>query len=151
MAGRALTTSLARHRTLGGAIAGPMEAWLALRGLRTLSLRMERSCANAADLAGRLAEHPRVSRVRYPGWGAIVSVEVAGATDGAAEAEELASGTRVWSNSTSLGGVESQLERRRRQPGEPETTPVNLVRMSVGIEDVDDLWADLSSALDRIT
>ena len=150
-AGRALTASLARHRTLGGAIAGPMEAWLALRGLRTLSLRMERSCANAADLAGRLAEHPRVSRVRYPGWGAIVSVEVAGATDGAAEAEELASGTRVWSNSTSLGGVESQLERRRRQPGEPETTPVNLVRMSVGIEDVDDLWADLSSALDRIT
>ena len=148
--GRALRDSLARHRTLGGAIAGPMEAWLALRGLRTLSLRLERSCANAADLAGLLAEHPRITRVRYPGWGAIISVEVDGASDGAAEAEELAAGTRLWSSSTSLGGVESQLERRRRQPGEPETTPVNLVRMSVGIEDVDDLWADLRSALDRI-
>ncbi len=149
-AGRALKSSLARHRTLGGAIAGPMEAWLALRGLRTLSLRLERSCANAADLADRLAGHPRVTRVRYPGWGAIVSVEVEGATDGAAEAEDLAASTRVWSSSTSLGGVESQLERRRRQPGEPETTPVNLVRMSVGIEDVDDLWADLRAALDAI-
>ena len=77
-AGRKLHARLTRHRTLGGAIAGPMEAWLALRGLRTLSLRLERACANAADLAERLATHPRISRVRYPGWGAIVSVEVAG-------------------------------------------------------------------------
>ncbi|MGO1167105.1 MAG: trans-sulfuration enzyme family protein [Janibacter sp.] len=146
-AGSALHTRMARHRTLGGAIAGPMEAWLALRGLRTLALRLERSCANAADLASRLADHPRISRVRYPGWGAIISIEVAGETDGALEAEALASGTRIWSNSTSLGGVESQLERRRRQPGEPETTPVNLVRMSVGVEDVDDLWADLVQSL----
>lgn len=147
-AGRALKERMARHRTLGGGIAGPMDAWLALRGLRTLSLRLERACANAADLAARLADHPRISRVRYPGWGAIISIEVAGATDGAAEAEQLAAGTRVWSNSTSLGGVESQLERRRRQPNEPETTPVNLVRMSVGVEDVDDLWADLRQALE---
>lgn len=149
-AGRGLHDRLARQRTLGGAIAGPMEAWLALRGLRTLSLRLERACANAADLAARLPHHPRISRVRYPGWGAIVSVEVVGAGDGAAEAEALAAGTRLWSSSTSLGGVESQLERRRRQPGEPETVPVNLVRMSVGVEDVDDLWADLAQALDAI-
>ncbi|WP_435203397.1 trans-sulfuration enzyme family protein [Janibacter sp. GS2] len=150
--GRALRERTARHRTLGGAIAGPMEAWLALRGLRTLALRLERSCANAADLAARLADHPRIARVRYPGWGAIVSVDVAGTGDGdgALEAETLASGTRIWSHSTSLGGVESQLERRRRQPGEPETTPVNLVRMSVGVEDVDDLWTDLRQALDAI-
>ena len=127
-----------------------MEAWLALRGLRTLSLRLERACANAADLAERLATHPRVSRVRYPGWGAIVSVEVAGDGDDAAAAEALAAGTRIWSPSTSLGGVESQLERRRRQPGEPEAVPVGLVRLSVGVEDVDDLWADLQQALDRI-
>lgn len=161
--GRALHTRMARHRTLGGAIAGPMEAWLALRGLRTLALRMERACANAADLAGRLAGHPRIARMRYPGWGAIISVEVAGtaagdendrshgaAEDGARAAEAFASGTRIWSNSTSLGGVESQLERRRRQPGEPITTPVNLVRMSVGVEDVEDLWEDLAASLDAI-
>ncbi|MGO4131025.1 PLP-dependent aspartate aminotransferase family protein [Janibacter sp. RAF52] len=148
--GRDLHTRLARQRTLGGAIAGPMEAWLALRGLRTLSLRVERACANAADLAGRLATHPRISRVRYPGWGAIVSVEVAGEGDGVVEAEALTTGTRIWSPSTSLGGVESQLERRRRQPGEPEAVPVNLVRLSVGVEDVEDLWADLEQALDRI-
>lgn len=148
--GRALRARLARHRTLGGAIAGPMEAWLALRGLRTLALRLERACDNAAELVTRLQQHPRISRVRYPGWGAIVSVEVVGATDGADEAEQLAAGTRIWSNSTSLGGVESQLERRRRQPGEPEAVPVNLVRMSVGVEDVDDLWADLQQSLDGI-
>lgn len=148
--GRELHTRLARRRTLAGAIAGPMEAWLALRGLRTLSLRLERACANAADLAERLGAHPRIARVRYPGWGAIVSVEVAGDGDGAAAAEALTAGTRIWSASTSLGGVESQLERRRRQPGEPEAVPVNLVRLSVGVEDVDDLWADLRQALDAI-
>ncbi|CAM4034110.1 trans-sulfuration enzyme family protein [Janibacter anophelis] len=145
-----LRARLARHRTLAGAIAGPMEAWLALRGLRTLSLRLERACANAADLAGRLADHPRIARVRYPGWGAIVSIEVDGDGDGSAAAEALTAGTRIWSASTSLGGVESQLERRRRQPGEPEAVPVNLVRLSVGVEDVDDLWADLRQALDAL-
>lgn len=146
-AGEALRQRLARHRTLGGAIAGPMEAWLALRGLRTLALRLERSCANAAELATRLEGHPRISRVRYPGWGAVVSIEVVGDGDGDAAAEAVAAGTRLWSNSTSLGGVESQLERRRRQPGEPEAVPVNLVRMSVGVEDVEDLWRDLESSL----
>ncbi|HIZ97134.1 MAG TPA: PLP-dependent transferase [Candidatus Janibacter merdipullorum] len=148
--GRAIHDRLARRRLLGGAIAGPMEAWLALRGLRTLSLRLERACDNAAELSRRLTDHPRIARVRYPGWGAIVSVEVDGEGDGATAAEAFAAGTRIWSNSTSLGGVESQLERRRRQPGEPEAVPVNLVRMSVGVEDVDDLWADLVQALDAL-
>lgn len=148
--GRTLRERISRHRTLAGSIAGPMEAWLALRGLRTLALRLERAGSNATELATRLEGHPRISRVRYPGWGAIISVEVAGETDGAHEAEALAAGTRLWSHSTSLGGVESQLERRRRQPGEPETTPVSLVRLSVGVEDVEDLWADLRQALDAI-
>lgn len=142
--GRALHERLARHRELHGAIAGPMEVWLALRGIRTLHLRVERACSNAAELVARLRSHPAVQRVRYPGFGAIVSVEVAGGVHGA---ERLASATRIWVHSTSLGGVESQLERRRRQPAEPKTVPENLVRLSVGVEDVEDLWDDLDRAL----
>ncbi len=143
--GRGLHARLARHRQMRGAIAGPAEVWLAIRGIRTLSVRLERAWANATVLAARLETHPAVSRVRYPGFGAIVSIEVAA---GAEAAERVAASTRIWVNATSLGGVESLLERRRRQPGEPETTPVNLVRLSVGIEDVEDLWADLRDALD---
>ena len=145
-AGRAHHQRLLTHRTLHGAIAGPMEVWLALRGLRTLALRVERSQASALDLAARLREHPAVERVRHPGIGGIVSIEVAG---GAEAAERVAAATRVWVHSTSLGGVESQLERRRRIPSEPVRVPENLVRLSVGIEDVEDLWRDLAQALDQ--
>jgi cystathionine gamma-synthase len=145
-AGRALRERFLRHRTLHGAIAGPMEVWLALRGLRTLHLRVERAQSNAVELAARLAHHPAVARVRHPGWGAIVSIEVDG---GAAAAERVAAATRVWVHSTSLGGVESQLERRRRIPSEPPQVPENLLRLSVGIEDVEDLWRDIAEALDR--
>ena len=143
-AGRALRERMARHRQLHGGIAGPMEVWLALRGLRTLALRVDRAGANAADLARRLDGHPAVSRVRYPGFGAIVSVEVRGGADAA---ERVAAATRLWVHATSLGGVESQLERRRRHPAEPEAVPESLLRLSVGIEDVEDLWADLDAAL----
>lgn len=143
-AGRALRARLQRQRLLGGAIAGPWETWLALRGLRTLHVRFERACANAAELAARLAAHPAVEVCRYPGFGAMVSFDVAGDAE---RAEAVASACRVIVNSTSLGGVESQIERRRRQPGEPEVVPVNLLRLSVGIEDVEDLWADLDQAL----
>ncbi|EAP97692.1 putative L,L-Cystathionine gamma-Lyase [Janibacter sp. HTCC2649] len=145
--GQALCGRLRRHRQLQGAIAGPMETWLALRGLRTLSVRLERACANAAVLATRLAEHAGVERVRYPGFGAMVSIDVAGDADAA---ERVAASTQLWVHSTSLGGVESQLERRRRQPGEPEVVPENLLRLSVGIEDVEDLWRDLDAALGAI-
>ena len=141
-----LTERLRTHRTLRGAIAGPQETWLALRGLRTLALRVERAAANAADLAERLAQHPAVERVRYPGFGAMISIDIAA---GAEAADRVCAATRIWVHSTSLGGVESQLERRRRIPLEPATTPVNLVRLSVGIEDVEDLWRDLAQALDH--
>ncbi|MBD3784317.1 MAG: PLP-dependent transferase [Micrococcales bacterium] len=144
--GRTLHERLHRHRRLHGGVPGPMEAWLALRGMRTLHLRVERAATNAADLAGRLAAHPAVTRVRYPGFGAVVSIEVAG---GAAGAERVAHATRVWVHATSLGGVESLLERRRRQPDEPEKVPDELLRLSVGVEDVEDLWRDLAAALDR--
>jgi cystathionine gamma-synthase len=133
-----------RRRTVG-ALPGTLEAWLALRGLRTMPLRVERATANARDLARRLEEHPAVDRVRYPGFGAVIAIEVAG---GAAGADMVTQSTRLWVHATSLGGVESSLERRRRWAGEPHTIPESLIRLSVGIENVEDLWMDLRDALD---
>jgi cystathionine gamma-synthase len=135
------------HRRLHGAIPGPMETFLALRGLRTLALRIERAQASAQTLVPRLAGHPAVARVRYPGFGAMVSIELAG---GPQAADALATGVRLWIHATSLGGVESSLERRRRWPSESENVSEALVRLSVGIEDVQDLWADLAAALDAL-
>jgi cystathionine gamma-synthase len=159
-AGRELGGRLRAHRRLTGSIAGPTEVWLALRGLRTLALRMERAQATAAELARRLAGHPAVERVRHPslpadpgheraarqmrGFGAVLTIEVRG---GAAAAEAVACATRLWVHTTSLGGVESTLERRRRHAAEPASVPESLLRLSVGIEDVEDLWADLDRAL----
>ncbi|WP_226346948.1 trans-sulfuration enzyme family protein [Agilicoccus flavus] len=142
--GADLHERLHHHRHLHGAVAGPFETWLALRGLRTLALRVERAGASAATLAARLEAHPAIERVRYPGRGAMLAVEVAG---GAEAAERVCESTRLWTHSTSLGGVESQLERRRRYDSEPDVVPDALVRLSVGIEDVDDLWVDLEQAL----
>ncbi|MGN8246063.1 trans-sulfuration enzyme family protein [Cellulomonas soli] len=160
----ALHALLRGYRTLHGAIAGPSEVWLALRGLRTLALRVQRSQANAAELARRLAHHPAVAAVRHPslpgdpghdraaaqmdGFGSIVALRPAG---GAAAADAVVAALRLWVPATSLGGVESSLERRRRFPGEPASVPEDLLRLSVGIEDVEDLWADLSQALERTT
>ncbi|WP_373694831.1 trans-sulfuration enzyme family protein [Kineococcus terrestris] len=162
-AGSAHRDALLRHRTLHGAVPGPLEAFLALRGLRTLPLRLERSQASAAELARRLREHPAVTRVRHPslpedpghalaarqmgGFGAIVSIEVAG---GAAAADAVVDAVRLWVPATSLGGVESLVERRRRHAGEPRVVPEDLLRLSVGVEDLEDLWADLARALDRV-
>lgn len=145
--GRGIGERLQRYRTLHGAIAGPMEVYLALRGLRTLALRFERACATARELATRLAEHPGVERVRYPGSGAMLAIDVAGS---AAEADRVCATVTLWLHSTSLGGVDSQIERRRRQPSEPETVPHNLLRLSVGIEHLEDLWADLDQALSHV-
>lgn len=147
-----LRAALHAHRTLHGGIPGPMEAWLVLRGVRTLHLRVERSSASAAVLVERLREHPAVARVRHPGFGGMISVEVAGAQGAGEEgrvaaAERVCAATRLWTHSTSLGGVESQIERRRRHPLEVSTVPPDLLRLSVGVEDVEDLWADLDQAL----
>jgi len=134
------------RRDLAGAIPGTLEAWLALRGLRTLHLRLDRAESNAQTLAQRLGEHAAVDEVRYPGFGGIVSVVVAGGAD---PADLLVRSLSLWVHATSLGGVESTCERRRRWKSEPATIPDGLVRLSVGIEDVEDLWADLQQALDR--
>lgn len=158
-----LLTALRTRRTLGGAIPGPLEAWIALRGVRTFPLRWERSCASAAELARRCAGHPAVARVRHlslpddPGhalaaaqmatFGSIVSIELSG---GGQAAEDVAARTRLWVHATSLGGVESTLERRRRWPEESPDVPEGLLRLSVGIEAVEDLWTDLAGALDAV-
>ena len=131
------------RRDLFGAIPGPFEAWLALRGLRTLHLRVERAQANATELARRLAGHPAIAEVRYPGFGGVLAIVLAG---GAEAADLLTHTTRLWVHATSLGGVESTFERRRRWKTEAATIPDALVRMAVGIEDVEDLWADLTQA-----
>ena len=136
------------RRDLVGAVPGTLEAWLALRGIRTLHLRVERAQANAQELVRRLADHPAVAEVRYPGFGGIVAVVLA---QGAVAADLLTRKTRLWVHATSLGGVESTFERRRRWKTEPATIPDALVRMSVGVEDVEDLWADLKRALDDLT
>ncbi|WP_343047976.1 trans-sulfuration enzyme family protein [Cellulomonas humilata] len=158
-----LHARLHAYRTLHGSIAGPFEVWLALRGLRTLALRVERAQANAAELARRLAEHPAVAEVRHPslpadpgheraarlmdGFGAILGLRPHGGPDAA---DALVAALRLWVPATSLGGVESTLERRRRFATESLTVPEDLLRMSVGIEDVEDLWRDLAQALDSL-
>lgn len=140
-----LYDALHGRRTLLGAIPGTFEAFLALRGLRTLPLRMLQAQRNAADLADRLRAHPRVSELRYPGFGAMISMVL----DEVDLADRLQHEVKLWIHATSLGSVESTLERRRRWNMEPATIPDALVRLSVGIEDVEDLWEDLAQSLDR--
>jgi cystathionine gamma-synthase len=147
-------------RKFGGAIPGPFEAWLALRGIRTLSVRLERAQLNALELATRLQSHPAVERVRYPGlptdphharaakfmkgFGAVISIEVKG---GATAADKACESSKLISYGTSLGGVESLWERRHRWGSESPTIPINLVRISVGLENIEDLWRDIEEAL----
>lgn len=133
---------LRAQRGLNGATPGTLETFLALRGARTLPLRLRQAAASAATLAERLREHPAVVLVRHPGYGAMVSFELAGA----AAADRACASTRVVRHATSLGGVETTMERRNAHPGQ-EHIPPGLIRMSVGCEDVEDLWRDLHRAL----
>lgn len=137
-------STLERRRTSTGGTPGALECWLALRGLRTLAVRLDRAEANAQELSARLATLDAVSDVRYPGWGFVVSFTVPAGADAAQRATERSA---LISYATSLGGVESTWERRRRHRLEPLAVPENLIRLSVGIEAVEDLWADLCAAL----
>jgi len=130
-----------RGRT--GIVAAPDASWLLLRGLKTLEVRVGRQTATATELARRLAGHPAVTTVRYPGFGGLLSFDVA---DGdAARRVEMA--VRLIENATSLGGVISRLETRYRWEG--DRVPPGLLRLSVGLEDADALWADLEQALGK--
>ena len=139
-----LAEQLRMRRVLLGAVPSAFDCYLALRGIRTLALRIERGQANAFALLERLTAHPHVTQVRYPGFGTMMSIEVLG---GASAADRVCNSVKLWTFATSLGGVESLLERRRRWPLEDEIVPEGLVRLSFGIESAEDLWNDLAQAL----
>jgi cystathionine gamma-synthase len=150
---------LRERRELAGATPGALEAYLAVRGIRTLPLRLQRASASAAELADRLAGHPEVATLRYPGhpdhpthatarsfmagFGAVVSFDVRG---GAERADRVCRSLRIIRHATSLGGVESTMERRAAVPGQTHLPP-GLLRLSVGCEHLEDLWRDLERAL----
>lgn len=144
-----------------GGIIGPFEAYLLMRGMRTLHVRQERQSASAMQLARRLSAHPLVARVLYPGlpqhpghdvaarqmedgFGYMLSIQVTG---GEAAAVRSAAHVELYKRATSLGGVESLIEHRASIEGEGSPCPTDLLRLSTGIEDVDDLYADLDQAL----
>ena len=147
MIGLASTTDDAVHdalieaRTFVGATPGALEAFLALRGLRTLPIRYEASSRNATELAARLRAHPAVAWAKNVG--PMLSFIL---KDGASAADRACASVRIIVQATSLGGVESTMERRQKYAGDAHVNP-GLIRMSVGIEDVEDLWSDLSTAL----
>ena len=140
----ALYKRLEETRRYNGAIAGPFEAWLALRGIRTFPVRFRAAEANAKALVTRLQNHAKITKVRYPGFGAVISFEIDGNAD---QAEKVCESSRLITHATSLGGVESLWERRRRWAGESPSVPEQLIRLSVGCEHVDDIWQDIEQAL----
>jgi cystathionine gamma-synthase len=131
-------------RTRTGISPAPDPAWLLLRGLKTLEVRVRRQTETATTLAERLRSHPKVAEVRYPGISGLLSFDV---TDAAA-ARTVETSTRLIVNATSLGGVTSVMESRHRWEG--DRVPAGLLRLSAGLEDADALWADLAQALDHL-
>ena len=152
---------VASIRKMQGAILGPFEAYLLMRGMRTLHLRAAAQARSALDLAERLSAHPKVARVLYPGlpqhpghdvaarqmengFGYMLSIQVTG---GEAAAIRTAARVGLWKRATSLGGVESLIEHRASIEGPGTPCPPDLLRLSTGIEDVEDLFGDLDKAL----
>ncbi|MDI9887760.1 cystathionine gamma-synthase [Streptomyces sp. HNM0645] len=162
-----LAEELAYHQNAMGAVAGPFDSWIVLRGIKTLAVRMDRHSENAARVAEMLSGHPRVTRVLYPGleehpghevaakqmknFGGMVSFQVQGGEEAAVE---VCNRARLFTLGESLGGVESLIEHPGRMThasvaGSALEVPADLVRLSVGIESADDLLADLQQALGR--
>ncbi|MGY1915564.1 cystathionine gamma-synthase [Blastococcus sp. SYSU DS0973] len=160
-----LAERLTYNQNAMGAVNGPFDAWLLMRGIKTLGVRMDRHCANAERIATFLLDHPAVASVLYPGWpehpghdiaarqmsgfGGMLSFRLRGGEEAALQVCER---TRLFTLAESLGGVESLIEHPGRMThasaaGSPLEVPADLVRLSVGIEDADDLLADLASAL----
>ena len=143
----ALYKRLEEARRFNGSIPGPFEAWLALRGIRSFPVRFRAAEKNAQQLVTRLQAHGKITKVRYPGFGAVISFEV----DGSAEqAEKVCESSHLITHATSLGGIESLWERRRRWALESPSVPEQLIRLSVGCEHVDDIWQDIEQALSSL-
>jgi cystathionine gamma-synthase len=138
----ATAARLREFRDRSGAVAAPDVAWLLLRSLPTLELRVARQTETAGRLADLLRDYPKVEVVRYPGFGGLLSFDVSDAE----AARRVETGTRLVQNMTSLGGVTSRIEARSRWEG--ERVPPGLLRLSIGLEDPDELWADLERALE---
>ena len=153
-----------RVQILMGATPNPLDCYLLARGLKTLPLRMREHSANAMELAKRLEKHPIVEKVHYPGleshpqhalakaqmpqgFSGMIALQV---KTGETETREMAGKLQIFQQATSLGGVESLVEHRKSIEGPQSTTPGNLLRFSIGLEHVDDLWADLEQALKTI-
>jgi cystathionine gamma-synthase len=153
-----------RVQILMGATPNPLDCYLLARGLKTLPLRMREHSANALELAKRLEKHPKVELVHYPGleshpqhalakkqmpqgFSGMIALQV---KTGETETREMAGKLQIFQQATSLGGVESLVEHRKSIEGPQSTTPGNLLRFSIGLEHVDDLWADLNQALNSI-
>jgi len=147
-------------QTIGGAVPSPFDCWLLMRSIRTLPYRMRAHSQNARRVAAFLADHPVVARVHYPGlpahpghaiaarqmrdFGGMLSIQMRG---GAEAARRLANRVRLFTQATSLGGVESLIEHRASVEGPGTATPDDLLRLSIGLEHVDDLIADLKQAM----
>ena len=140
----ALFKRLEESRRFNGSIPGPFEAWLAVRGIRTFPIRFRAAESNAKELVVRLAQHAKVTKVRYPGFGAVLSFEVDGTAE---ETQRVCESSLLITHATSLGGIESLWERRRRWALESPSVPEELIRLSVGCEHIDDLWEDIQQAL----
>ena len=140
----ALFKRLEESRRLNGSIPGPFEAWLAVRGIRSFPVRFRAAENNAKNLVTRITKHPKVTKVRYPGFGAVISFEVDGTAE---ETQKVCESSLLITHATSLGGIESLWERRRRWALESPSVPEQLIRLSVGCEHVDDLWEDIQQAL----
>ncbi|MCB6185035.1 PLP-dependent aspartate aminotransferase family protein [Leeia sp. TBRC 13508] len=151
-------------RALGGSVLGPFEAWLLQRGLKTLFLRVKTASANALELAYYLEQHPQILSVSYPGlssfpqhelaktqftngFGGMLSIRIKG---GAQQAIAVAAGLQVFKRATSLGSVESLVEHRKSVEGEGSACPDDLLRLSIGIENIHDLIQDFRQALDQL-
>jgi len=159
-----LSENFVKRRIFLGAPPSPFDAFLASRGIRTLAVRVDRAEENAQKLVAKLIEHPAIDEVFYPGLashpgfeihetqadgpGSVLSFTVAGSAE---DAQAVCESVRLMTHATSLGGVESLIERRRRWAHENTGVPENLIRLSVGIEDADDLWNDLEQALNTIS
>lgn len=161
----AVGEELAYHQNAMGAVAGPFDSWIVLRGIKTLAVRMDRHSDNATKVADMLTRHPKVTKVLYPGlpdhpghdiaakqmrsFGGMISFQVAGGEEAAVE---VCNRAKLFTLGESLGGVESLIEHPGRMThasvaGSALEVPGDLVRISVGIENADDLLADLTQAL----